>query len=82
MRTSIAGVVAALSIGVAALPVPVVSAHRARVAVVAKTCKRGTPARIGGKTKCLQPGEYCAKRYQHQYERNGFKCVGGRLRYN
>jgi hypothetical protein len=29
---------------------------------------------IGGKGKCLQRGEYCARRYERQYERYGFTC--------
>jgi hypothetical protein len=33
-----------------------------------------TYARIGGATKCLEPGEYCARRYQSQYRRHGFTC--------
>jgi hypothetical protein len=30
--------------------------------------------RIGGVTKCLRAGEYCAHRYQRQYLRYGFTC--------
>jgi hypothetical protein len=44
------------------------------VATPAKVCHRGTPARIGGAEKCLQAGEYCATRYEHQYEHYGFEC--------
>jgi hypothetical protein len=44
------------------------------VATRAKVCHRGTPARIGGAQKCLQAGEYCATRYERQYERYGYEC--------
>ena len=30
--------------------------------------------RIGGVSKCLRAGEYCARRYQNQYRRYGFTC--------
>jgi hypothetical protein len=39
-------------------------------------------ARIGGQEKCLHAGEFCSKRYASQYQRYGFKCVGGHLRRN
>ncbi len=32
------------------------------------------PARIGGQHKCLARGEYCARRYERQYEQYGFTC--------
>lgn len=37
-------------------------------------CSRDVPAVIGGVHKCLGPGEYCATRYERQYERYGFIC--------
>jgi hypothetical protein len=37
-------------------------------------CTRDVSATIGGKHKCLGPGEYCATRYARQYERYGFEC--------
>jgi hypothetical protein len=37
-------------------------------------CSRDVPATIGGAHKCLGPGEYCATRYERQYERYGFVC--------
>lgn len=42
-------------------------------------CSRDVPATIGGRHKCLGPGEYCATRYERQYERYGFVCS---TRYN
>jgi hypothetical protein len=47
---------------------------KARVA-----CSRDVPATIGGRHKCLGAGEYCATRYQRQYEHYGFVCS---TRYN
>ena len=43
-------------------------------ATAAKSCSRDTPAVIGGQHKCLGAGEYCATRYERQYERYGFVC--------
>jgi hypothetical protein len=37
-------------------------------------CARDVPATIGGKHECLGAGEYCAARYERQYERYGFEC--------
>jgi hypothetical protein len=37
-------------------------------------CSRDVPAVIGGAHKCLGAGEYCATRYERQYERYGFVC--------
>ena len=37
-------------------------------------CTRGEPATIGGAHKCLQSGEYCATRYERQYEHYGYVC--------
>jgi len=31
-------------------------------------------ARIGGKRKCIARGQYCARRYERDYERHGFTC--------
>jgi hypothetical protein len=42
---------------------------KARVA-----CSGDVPATIDGKHKCLGVGEYCATRYERQYERYGFVC--------
>lgn len=42
----------------------------------AKTCGGGyTTATIGGQTKCLRAGQYCAHRYDGQYRRYGYRCV-------
>lgn len=31
-------------------------------------------AKIGGKHKCIARGQYCARRYERDYERYGFTC--------
>ena len=44
-------------------------------------CPAGSKrAVIGGKVKCLRPGQKCAARYRAAYKRYGFTCVSGRLR--
>lgn len=45
-----------------------------------------TKARVGGATKCLGPGQFCAVRNQRDYRRAGYVCARGsdgryRLRY-
>jgi phosphate-selective porin len=86
MIRRLATAVVVLSLGASAAPVATTAAYpvvvRKPVSAVAKTCKRGTKATIGGQTKCLQPGEFCARGNQRQYRRYGFTCVAGRLRYS
>jgi hypothetical protein len=39
------------------------------------SCSSGfRSATIGGSHKCLHGGEYCARRYERQYERYGYEC--------
>lgn len=66
MRAFIVTAIAALAIATPA------GAHSA--ASSSTTCRRDTPAVIGGQHKCLGPGESCALRYERQYERYGFEC--------
>jgi hypothetical protein len=63
------GFATALAFAALALPAAGSAAPVARVA-----CSRDTPATIGGLHKCLGAGEYCATRYERQYERYGFIC--------
>jgi hypothetical protein len=67
MRTLVAIAAAALAIG----GVPAVSSAEP---VARMACTRDVPAVIGGAHKCLGAGEYCATRYERQYERYGFVC--------
>ncbi len=39
---------------------------------LAASCVYG---KIGGVTKCLRAGEYCARRHRRQYLRYGFSCT-------
>jgi hypothetical protein len=74
MRVPIRSATATL-LAAAAFALPTnVQAITTPAATSAKVCHRGTPARIGGAQKCLQAGEYCATRYENQYERYGYEC--------
>lgn len=45
-------------------------------AVAAKTCSAGwRHAVIGGQQKCLRRGQFCARRYDGQYRRYGYRCL-------
>jgi len=78
MCARIVALIAALALGVAvpAAQAPAQPASGPSVAFVAKTCGAGyTPAKIGGKKKCLRRGQFCAKAYKKQYKKYGFKCA-------
>ena len=51
--------------------------RKARAWKANRACKN---ARVGGKGKCLQRGQFCSKAYRSQYPKYGFRCVNGRLR--
>lgn len=69
MHRSAALVAAIGAICVLAPPATSLSAPRAHIA-----CTRDVSATIGGHHKCLGPGEYCATRYEREYEHYGFVC--------
>ena len=75
MKRSLAAfaVMCALALGSSAAVAGTSVTARARPATTAHAsyCVYG---RIGGVTKCLRAGEYCARRYRRQYLRYGFKC--------
>lgn len=75
-RKWVVGILAAL--GVAFAPAYSTAASQSGYpgAVAAKTCRGYVKATIGGQTKCLRRGEYCAKAYKTQYRRYGFTCSG------
>jgi hypothetical protein len=77
MRTRIVALIAALALGVAVPAAqPAQPASGPQIAFVAKKCGAGyTPAKIGGKKKCLRRGQFCAKAYKKQYKKYGFKCA-------
>jgi hypothetical protein len=79
MRRRLATVLVALAaLGAGAAPIT----QAAPSAVTAKSCRGYVRATIGGKTKCLRRGQFCAHRYDSQYRRYGFRCTrrdaGGR----
>lgn len=70
-------------IGAAAVVVPATAPSSPFVDQAAAACKK---ASVGGKTKCLGPGQFCARAKQSDYRRAGFVCARGsdgryRLRY-
>ncbi len=74
MHTRSRSIAAVLFVSVVAA-LPPSATGTPRVAAAAKVCHSGTPARIGGAEKCLQAGEYCATRYERQYEHYGYECA-------
>jgi hypothetical protein len=74
MRIKLRTITALLLTAIAVVLPASVQATATPIATGAKVCHRGTPARIGGAQKCLQAGEYCATRYERQYERYGYEC--------
>ena len=49
-------------------------------ATVAQCSSSYTSAKIGGVSKCLRRGEYCAVRYKTTYRHYGFTCSGSPAR--
>ncbi len=68
MRHKVVALLASAGIGLA---VPVTTSARPAPRASVASCTYG---RIGGHVKCLRRGEYCARRYERQYERYGFTC--------
>jgi hypothetical protein len=66
MKTTLALIFSSIAV---TLPMTASAQPSARIA-----CSRDVPAVIGGAHKCLGAGEYCATRYERQYERYGFVC--------
>jgi hypothetical protein len=62
---------------VAAFGAATANAHPfAAPAAIARACSVGyTHAVIGGAEKCLRAGEFCARRYDRQYQHYGFRCI-------
>lgn len=71
MRRKVA--VIAVSFGLGALAsLPVASQAKPTSPVASIACKH---ARIGGQSKCIARGQYCARRYERDYERYGYRCT-------
>jgi hypothetical protein len=62
--------------------VPLAGTAQARPATpAAAQCSSSyTHASIGGESKCLRRGEYCAVRYKSTYRQYGFTCSGSPAR--
>lgn len=61
----LASVVLGLGVGFASEPVS------AQSPVVEVSCKK---AKIGGKRKCIAAGQFCARRYERDYNKYGYTC--------
>jgi hypothetical protein len=68
-KRTIAFFVAAALIGGA--PAASASTASSSGATAHASCTRAT---IGGKHKCIARGQFCARRYQRDYRRNGYSC--------
>ncbi len=66
----LAAVVAVASL--AGAGVPVVSASAADSPIAHAACKRAT---IGGASKCIARGQFCAKAHAADYRRYGLSCT-------
>lgn len=65
----------------ALLPVAAVPGTFGHTTIAAATCSRGAVnAVIARRSVCLNAGKKCARRYDAQYKRYGFRCDKGRLR--
>jgi hypothetical protein len=73
-------IVAAVIAAVVALSVPAAASAMLRSQPRTSLCSAGfVSAVVGGKVKCLHAGEFCAPRYERQYEAHRFQCISGRL---
>jgi erythromycin esterase-like protein len=66
MRRRMLALLGALALVGAAPAAAPVAAHTAHV-----SCKQAT---IGGQSKCIARGQFCAHRYRSDYRRYGFSC--------
>lgn len=74
MLRRFAAVLAATAVAVGA-PVAETAAATARQPTAAPIAQAAcVHAKIGGKRKCIARGQYCARRYERDYERYGFTC--------
>jgi uncharacterized membrane protein len=70
-RQWIPATVAAVALAVAA-PATQAPAKSPAPPVAKTAC---TYATIGGQSKCIARGQYCARRYKRQYRRYGLSCT-------
>jgi uncharacterized membrane protein len=67
MRRLLIAASAAATLAVTAAPAPAADTPVAHAAC--------SSARIGGQTKCIARGQYCARAYQRDYRRYGLSCT-------
>ena len=73
MRRSIVGGIAALGLlGAAPVVAPAAPTAPTQSTSPFITCTRAT---IGGQSKCIARGQFCARRYASQYRRYGLFCT-------
>lgn len=71
MRRRLIGVLAGASLFAVVPAVPVTAAPTSNEPVAQIACKRAT---IGGQSRCIARGQYCAKRYERDYRKYGYSC--------
>ena len=73
MRRRLIAALAALAVavGIPAGAAATAPQHHAAAPIAQTACMH---AKIGGKRKCIASGQYCARRYERDYERYGFTC--------
>lgn len=59
----------ALALGVGVAPLPATAANG--VTAIEVSCKK---AKIGGKRKCIAAGQFCARKYERDYNKYGYTC--------
>lgn len=70
MKRFAAAAVAAAAIAFGpAVPAAVASPEPVQAQIA---CKQ---ARIGGQSKCIAAGQFCARRYERDYRRYGYSCA-------
>lgn len=67
----VAGVLAVGAPGAGVATSAAAGAPHAAAPVAQTACMR---VKIGGRRKCIARGQYCARRYERDYERYGFTC--------
>jgi hypothetical protein len=65
-------VVVAVAAALSTVPVAIAAATPSTAPVATVAC---TKAKIGGKTKCIARGQFCARAYKRDYERYGLHCT-------
>lgn len=74
LRSRVRRLAAVVAISASFVALPAVAPNSPTVDTAAAACKK---ASVGGSTKCLNTGQFCAVRNQNDYRRAGFKCARG-----